>query len=241
MIRYVDCRSLSMDALRSFAAPAGSPLHLTAWQAAQFSAGGALPDCTITVPDFLNYARMLNTGQAAAMLRLPGSLPRTGAAAARAGIHAALRPGAAARMDFWLIASALLRYDLALVPPHFHGTLLLHSYVADLAFAFDRRDFVAAFFKGLPRGCRGGIETQQLAAALSSLERWGRSPALFSFLLSEHDPQLDALRSAQRSAFYARTKFVADITNWPRDLQDTRPAPPEHVRLDGWSSTAAPA
>lgn len=238
MIRFADLRSLDTEAARRALEELGRPeagresgaqgdeapgACLTAWQAAALrSGGGALPpgvEIAVTVPDFLNYARLLNTGQALSMIRLPGSLVRSALAGMAAAPGLLRHPVRAARTDFWLVAQVLLRYDLALLPPRFGGTVLLHSYLADFAFLFERRDFVTGFFRRAG-AARAGVHTQQLPLALSCLARWGVEPGWCSFLYSEADGNdRAALESARRSKPFAACRFVAETESLPPDLQ----------------------
>ena len=217
MKRYVDCRHLPAGEMPQMA-PADAAI-VTAWQAARLAGKNSLPaDTVIVIPDFLNYARLLNTGQAATMLKLSGSMGKAMPPGVAAALSTARTPLAAAGMDFWVIARALLTYDMALIPSAFAGSILLHSYLADLAFALNRRQFVVAFFRACKR-VQPGIQTQQLAAALSCLQNWDCPPALFQFLYSPRSGTSPALDAAREHDFYARTSFLPDVANLPVDLQ----------------------
>lgn len=251
MTRLNDCRSFERGQLAALlrkmrsggavseAVPYGAKpsLMLTAWQLA------ALPpssleeihkDSVVVVPDFLNYARLLNTGQALPMLRLPGSLVRSFTAGLRASPPLLANPLRAAGQDFWLVAEVLTRYDLALLPRQFRGFAIVHSYLADFAFAFEQRAFMSAFFSASAR-FRPGIQTQQLAAALSCLARWNLRPGLCSFLCSPADDETAAtLRLARANPFYSACRFYGDTTNLPRGLQDREEIEAQaHVTIDG--------
>ena len=197
---------------------------ITAWQAVRAPAhalarlqGGVM----VVAPDFLNYARLLSTGQARAMLELPGpgSLARALSAGVRAGLGVITRPLALARQDFWTVAEVLLRYDLALLPAHLAGApRLLHANLSDFAFAFERRDFARRATALL--GAGGGVFTQQPAMAASCLARWGVAPGVMAFLCPPgHDDMNDLLADMSAAQVFARTRFVADVSNLTPDLQ----------------------
>lgn len=198
---------------------------LTAWQASRLPHTDS--SSCVVLPDFLNYARLLNTGQAAAMLKLSGSLPKAFGAGFKSSPALMANPLRTAGMDFWVIAETLLRYDLALLPKGFTGEVLLHSYLADFAFVFERRQFLARF-QQLTKGFRAGVQTQQLPLALTCLERWGVAPALCAFLFSPCAKELnEVLAAAHNSPFYAGCSFVADLSSLPKDLQTEATLPAE--------------
>lgn len=203
---------------------------LTAWQVSALADNGIeiRDHAWVTVPDFLSYARMLNTGQAAAMLRLPGSMGK----AMWAGIHSAagiaLRPHLVLGMNFWIIAEALLRYDLALLPRHFAGMQLLHSYLTDFACEYDRRAFMDMYFR-LSGSRPAGVHTQQVPLALSCLSRWGHTPAACAFVWSQADHDASAATDQfATSALCPGCTLVRDLTSYPfalqHELADGQPA-----------------
>lgn len=216
-----DLRALAHGAFLAAAEEPGDGVAITAWQAALLPAqlrSALVGRALVTVPDFLNYARLLNTGQARAMLELPGSLVRSGMAGMRAGPAIAVQPHRLLKGDFWLIAEALVRYDLALVPGAMRGGLLLHPYLADFAFAFDQRAFMAKFFALAVGGA--GVHTQQLAACAGCLARWNLRPSAVSFLCPPgHEEIAATLASVRASAHFSGVRFLGDGTNLPADLQ----------------------
>ena len=218
---YRDLRPLAPDAFRAAAEDATDGVALTAWQAALLPGRvrAALERrALVTVPDFLNYARLLNTGQARAMLELPGSLARSMLAGMRAGPAVAAQPRRLLKGDFWLIAEALVRYDLALVPGAMRGGLLLHPYLADFAFAFGQRAFMTKFFALAGGGA--GVHTQQLAMCAGCLARWNLRPSAVSFLCPPgHEEIAATLASVRVSDHFRSTRFLGDGTNLPPDLQ----------------------
>ena len=218
---YRDLRALAPGAFPAAAENAPDGVVLTAWQAALLpgrvrAALGAR--ALVTVPDFLNYARLLNTGQARAMLKLPGSLGRSMLAGMRSGPAVAAQPRRLLKGDFWLIAEALVRYDLALVPGAMRGGLLLHPYLADFAFAFGQRAFMSKFFALAGGGA--GVHTQQLAMSAGCLARWNLRPSAVSFLCPPgHEEIAATLASVRASEHFKDTRFLGDGTNLPADLQ----------------------
>jgi len=214
-----------LGALRNAAAQgaeAQSPL-LTAWQAARLTPAEARQlgaQAAVTVPDFLHYARLLNTGQAATLLGLSGSVTRVAWAALRAALVVAPRPHLAVGKDFWLVARALAAYDLALLPRGFCGAVMLHPYLSDFAFAFERRDFVAWFLRAAGKGRAAGVHTQQLPLALSCLARWGLRPGCCAFLCPPSGEGVaPALEAGRREEVFQACRFIGDLTSLPADLQ----------------------
>lgn len=231
MTRWMDCCAMDTRALLDFMAPprfepeniTDTEVMTTAWQAAALpkEIRAKLGDNTITViPDFLNYARMINTGQAGAMLGLSGSKHDGFMCALKALPSVLAHPLRAMRKDFWLVAAALLRYDIALLPADYRGVWMLHSYLADFSFFFDRGDVIKALFDIAGVGGAAGVHTQHLPLAMTCLARWGIAPKTCAFLYSPSDVNtLEALRSARRVPCFKETRFIADISNMPGDLQ----------------------
>jgi hypothetical protein len=198
-------------------------LLMTAWQLASlplYLRTKLSPSSVVAVPDFLNYARLLNTGQAKAMLGLPGAVSRSLGAGVRVSPTLFRHPLRAARQDFWLIAEVLLRYDLALLPRDCTLPLLLHPYLADFAFVFEKRAFVSCFFDLAGRRGPRGVQTQQLPMALGCLARWDLAPEVCAFLMSPGDRDgLTSLSRAQQSPRFQECQFLASVESLPADLQ----------------------
>lgn len=89
----------------------------------------------VTVPDFLNQARLLSMGRYGEVLR-QFSLPALVRALTTAG-KAFLRERQA---NFWVAGMGLLRAALEQVPDGFQGTLLVHGYLTDLALSLGQID-----------------------------------------------------------------------------------------------------
>ncbi|MGI8908283.1 MAG: hypothetical protein ACR2IE_17555 [Candidatus Sumerlaeaceae bacterium] len=218
---YRDLRSSSAaDAQAALQAAANDGGYVTAWQIAIMDrqAWSARQDqLIVTVPDFLNYARLLNTGQAVSMARLAG-LTRSAVAATQAGIGSIGKLPCLAKMDFWSVAEVLLRYDLALLPKQFQGTLCLHSHLTDFACVFERADFLRTFFN--LGTTRAGIHTQQLPSSLTCISRWQLRPSRISFLCASGDKDgAAALNLARSSDLLTNTQLIAEMDSWPADLQ----------------------
>ncbi|MBX7246747.1 MAG: hypothetical protein K1X53_14720 [Candidatus Sumerlaeaceae bacterium] len=226
MILYEDVRDLDPGAFleaarKRTAAEAG--LLMTAWQAARLPAdlqSAHAAKAAVTVPDFLTYARLINTGQAKAMLALSGSFPKTILAGISAGMAVARSPLRAAKQDFWVVAEALLRYDLALLPAAFRGPVLIHPYLADFAFQFERRDFLTRFFKGAWGRFEPGFHTQQLPLALSCAVRWNTVPVICAHPFSSSSGAGSGVSpDLQKSPNWAGCRFIGDASGFPEDLQ----------------------
>jgi hypothetical protein len=206
---------------------------LTAWQVSALAESSGAPRASaqaVVIPDFLNYARLLNTGNGRAMLALPGSVGASLLALARASACFALRPARIARRDFWAIAECLARYDLALLPREFRGPVFLHHYLADFAFAFEQRAFVSRLLRSFPRAARRGFVTHQLPSALSHCARWGLRPDVCAFLCAPDDGEaMRVLRAARASAVFEGCEFLGNVSGLPPEVQD---AAPEHLRFD---------
>jgi hypothetical protein len=228
MIRYEDLRNAPAHAVaaRLSGLDSNAGAYVTAWQLA------ALPRTAwrdrqskliVTVPDFLNYARLLNTGQAKAVALLPGSFSTSAVSAALAGIGSMKNIPRLAQMDFWAVAESLLRYDLALVSRGFRGTICLHSHLTDFASVFEREDFLRTFFRLVRKRGSAGIHTQQLPVALSCLSRWRLVPETVSFLCASGDVDgTNALRAAKQSAMLGQIRLLAEMDSWPPDLQNAQ-------------------
>lgn len=180
-IAYTDLRATAPEdfeaalAAARTALPPGGGLALTAWQAKRAAARGPIGvPVAVTAPDFLNYARLLGTGQAGAVIALAGGLVPAGIAGITASPAVLASPLRAAKQDFWVVAEVLLRFDMALLPASLprDTPILLHPYLADFAFLFERRDFIATFFRLAAARGAAGIHTLQRPLALSCLARW---------------------------------------------------------------------
>lgn len=226
MIRYYDFRNEAADAVlagRLGKLRESEGAYVTAWQLAALphkSWARTMERIVVTVPDFLNYARLLNTGQARQLMGLPGSVTRSIQAGAVAGIRSIPMLGRLAKMDFWSVAQVLLRYDLNLLPSGFRGAVCLHAQLMDFACAFERQDFVRfAFAAGKKRGpC--GFHTQQLAATASCLTRWQLQADVLSVLCASGDHDgYDALSAARTGPVLSGSRIIAEMESWPADLQ----------------------
>lgn len=219
----VDLRGVAADkvvgAARAF--PANVRLLITAWQwsilKSQVHDAELAVRMSVVVPDFLHYARLAGTGQAAEILRLPSSLlsvARAGVACVPTGVK--LLPQLA-RGQFWAAALAMTRYDLALIGSRFPGEVLLHDNLADFACFFER-DSLLREFKSLSAGCGAwGIATQQVPALLSLCARQNIVPDRLLFNTGMTRPESDLLDAA-RGGIFAGMRTTVDFTQWPAEL-----------------------
>lgn len=211
--------------LEESAAPSSQNQFLaTAWQVAGLhrtaAAGVQGARIAVTVPDFLTYARLINTGQAAQVVRQAGMNARTALAGLRALPGVAAHPLRALKMDFWLFAKAMLQYDLALLPASFNGMVMLHPYLADFAFTLERRNFLQAFFHAAGKR-PAGIHTQQLPAAVSCCARWNLQSRAIAFLASAGaSDDFLALKAARENPRFKECEFIADVSSLPTQMQD---------------------
>lgn len=228
MVRYTDCRTLSVTELKDFwyrfteKADGGQGLAITAWQASAISdLLRTFPSrqLLVTVPDFLHYGRLVNTGQAKTIARLPVNLLRSGLAGTRAGLTLASQPVKAAQQNFWHFAKVLLKYDLALLPSGYTGAVLLHSHLMDFACVFGRRDFLDSFFSAVGKTRQTGIHTQQIPSALTSLAQWNLRPEVFSYLAAPGDASGEAALEFASNKLLHDVRLIAEIESWPADLQ----------------------
>jgi predicted dehydrogenase/nucleoside-diphosphate-sugar epimerase len=140
-------------------------------QFAKLSRGSsaAIPDqdLRITVPDFLNQSRLLSTGRFAEVLRQMGvggvarAVRETGPTLARER-----------SLNFWVAATGMLASALHSVPVKFRGTLLLHTYLTDLALTLrqvGQLQRMLAMCRRLRPNARVGFQTNLAAEALGAL------------------------------------------------------------------------
>jgi len=226
MIRYVDCRTLLVEELgprvAEFEGNEQQGLVLTAWQAAALGGKirrGDTERVIITVPDFLHYGRLVNTGQAKKIAELSGSTTGAATAGIRAALSLASNPLKAATMNFWHFAEALMRFDLSQVPGSYRGPRLLHSHLMDFAGVFGKEEFLRAFFSAA--GPRAGVHTQQVPAALTVLAQWNLKPSVFSYLAAPGDTAGEvALRAAFQTTHFRGGRLMAEVDSWPEDIQN---------------------
>ncbi len=244
MIRYADCRAVGLGELRenwsrlATDCANGGGVALTAWQVAGLGAlvtNVPAERMLVTVPDFLHYGRLVNTGQAKSIAELPGNLGSVGLAGLKAGFSLAKRPLQAAQMDFWHFAEVLLHYDLGLLPSRYRGCVLLHSHLMDFACVFGRQAFLERYFSSVGGNRAVGVHTQQVPAALSALAQWGLQPSVLSYLAAPGDVAGErALQAATQAATLRGSKLIAEVESWPADLQ----GPLGLARFSGWKADA---
>jgi predicted dehydrogenase/nucleoside-diphosphate-sugar epimerase len=121
----------------------------------------------ISVPDFLNQSRLLSTGRFGEVLRQMGV----------GGVAKAIRettPTLARErsLNFWVAATGMLAAALHSVPFQFRGTLLLHTYLTDLALTLrqvGQLQRMLAMCRRLRPHARIGFQTNLAAEALGAL------------------------------------------------------------------------
>jgi hypothetical protein len=135
--------------------------------AALMDAGVDTAAMTVVVPDFMNYARQINSGHAARFVR------NLGVRSVFSMGMRAMRSAAADRgVTFWTVARSLLAADLASLPWDFDGTILLHSFLVDLGVALDRPDRIGPMLSQVRAKASHaslGIQTNILRDALNLL------------------------------------------------------------------------
>ncbi len=188
----------------------------SAWKPAQYR-HQLSPRLMVMVPDFLYYARLISTGQAAHIIKLPSStrsLIQSAIACVPAGI--AGFPGLA-RGHFWSGAEALLTYDLGLLEKSFKGEVLLHYNLSDFAWLFEKQNFLQSFKAKTSQRAGWGIATQQCGAALSCCSRWDTVPTRLLYTPGRTRPEGLMIKTAKRHQF-GNTRFTLDLTQWPHEI-----------------------
>ncbi len=134
------------------------------------SSSRSVPDqnLRITVPDFLNQSRLLSTGRFVEVLKQMGvggvakAIRETGPTLARER-----------SLNFWVAATGMLASALHSVPVDFRGTLLLHTYLTDLALTLrqvGKLQRMLAMCRRLRPQARIGFHTNQAAEALEAMQ-----------------------------------------------------------------------
>jgi hypothetical protein len=122
----------------------------------------------LTVPDFLNQSRLLSTGRYSEVLKQMGA----------GGVARAVRETAPTlvrerSLNFWVAATGMLAAALHSVPVQFQGTLLLHTYLTDLALTLrqvDKLERMLAMCRRMRPRARIGFHTNLAAEALRALQ-----------------------------------------------------------------------
>jgi nucleoside-diphosphate-sugar epimerase/predicted dehydrogenase len=122
----------------------------------------------VTVPDFLNQARMLSGGRYQDVLKQMGV--KGVVSATSAALPLLFKEHGP---TFWVAAMGLLGSSLKSIPKGFSGTLLLHGYLTDVALSLNRHDIldkmIALCRKRHPRA-RVGIHTNMLIEVSHALK-----------------------------------------------------------------------
>lgn len=218
----VDLRDQPVDELDAAVAefPETVMFLITAWQwsswnpANQFKLSSRM---MVMVPDFLYYARLVSTGQANEIARLPGSVKNlilSGLACVPMGFKELPR---LARGEFWAGAEALLTYDLGLLNQRFQGDVVLHFNLADFAWLFENQRFINLYKKKAQRRPAWGIATQQISKALSCCARWNAIPDRLIYTPGYSRPESLLIETAISHQFHS-TSWILDLTQWPKEL-----------------------
>ncbi|MCX7625797.1 MAG: hypothetical protein N2Z21_06260 [Candidatus Sumerlaeaceae bacterium] len=207
---YRDLRRFSPPVLEDILLRSNDHLVVSASQLANSHRHIRDRDVVAVVPDFLEYARLLSVGQFGQLLAKAGTRYNLARALLAAACAALRHPTPAAGSDFWLVAQALLRFDLALLRM-FHGVVVLHPYLTDFALSLGRDDFLAHFAHQAARWQYWGVWTYQLPLALSALMRLGLSPSAVIFATAQRDIDSQfALAAARKNALFSSTHFLVD-------------------------------
>lgn len=213
-MKIVDLRDNTIDDI-SYVIPElkdNRPL-LTAWQVAALKKE-CPKNCFVTVPDFLRYARIIKSGRGVSIIGLSDNHFSSFKACGTAGLELMKSPLRLLKMDFWLVAQALVKYDLSLLPNDFSGTVMLHSYLADFALCMQHDDFIKSYFR-MSKHFRCGLHTQQSLLAMNSLIRQQLIPSALTYT----DNKNEVMKIAKSNKLFSRTAFFVDVAHFPRIMQ----------------------
>ncbi len=164
----------------------------------------------VTVPDFLTQSRLLSIGRHREVLTQMGVGGILAAARAATSVLASERAP-----TFWVAAMGLLAAALAVVPPHFQGTLLLHSYLTDLALGLRRLDALEKLLRGCRRRCpsaRIGIHTNMALEALNAISLLETPVDEVSVLTSPNAPGMpDVFRAMRLGPEQLSRRLTAEV------------------------------
>lgn len=169
---------------------------------------GRLSDSTlrVTVPDFLGQARRLSMGRYAEVLKQM-KLGGVVSACVTTLPHLIGERGA----TFWVAALAMLAGALYQVPVKFKGTLLVHSYLADIALALRRFDMLGKLLSTCRRRrpqARVGFHTAMAGEALNGLYQLTEQVDEISVLTAPGARHLGRILDALRTAGGEGTRRV---------------------------------
>jgi hypothetical protein len=167
----------------------------------------------VTVPDFLVQSRLLLSGRAGAVLRQMG----IGGALA-AGWKAAPAVVRDRGASFWAAADGLLAAALTRLPRRFHGAILLHPSLADLAITLrrpDRIDRWLAMCRAAQPASAAGFHTHLGEEAAQVVAVLARSPAAVSIMVSPSSPAKREWINAIRRAAGAPIDVAVEVGPGP--------------------------
>ena len=124
----------------------------------------------VTIPDFYQHMRLLSGGRYIEVLRNMGSR-----GVLSAGLAALTGIISERGSKFWAVIEGLLAADLARLPRWYNGTVLLHSYVTDLALVLDRRPTLERIMNRCRRlrpHARIGFHTNLASEAVGAGSMW---------------------------------------------------------------------
>jgi hypothetical protein len=231
--RVLDLRDLPVGAMKG---ALEAPEALRSWDEVLLTPGqmSALDKRTqgsdrlrVTVPDFLHQSRLLSTGNYRQVLEEMG-VGGTARAIMTGVPLVAMERGA----TFWVAAAGLLAGALNAVPGDFRGTLLLHGYLTDFAFALRRLDMLdhllASCRKARP-GARVGFHTNMAAEAVNALHLLDTAVDEVSVLTSPRAIDMAAMLEAMRRARPVESlRITAEIGLAPAIVHHLAAAEPHH-------------
>lgn len=223
-LRDVPLRDAQMDVADSLSGGEWSEVEILPGQIRNLAKLRNDSRLRVTVPDFLNQSRLLSMGRYASVLK----------AMQPAGILAAVRSAAAAlpgerRATFWVAAMGLLGAALNAVGSEFRGTLLLHSYLTDLALSVRRLDMIERMITMCRRHCgaaRVGFHTNMVGESAAALRRLQVSIDHVSFLTSPHAVGMAESLRKLRELAGSRLELTAEVGLAPAVVHRTALADP---------------
>ena len=185
----------------------------------------------VTVPDFLQLSRLLWAKQ---YLQLLGEM---GIKGVFSGGWVALPELIKERgVKFWVGVMVFLAAGLARVPSSYRGSLLLHSYVTDLALALERRDVLERMLKICRRlrpRARIGFHTNLAGEAANVLPLLSTQVDEISVLTSPQGLNLSRSIHLLREISEGRTALTAEVGLAPAVVHQIAARSPE-----GWTHRA---
>ena len=181
------------------------------------SAGISDESISVVVPDFMNYARLLNIGQPWKFFKqigLRSTFPL--------GVRAIQSVVSDLGVTFWAVVNALLAADLAQIPSDFRGALLIHSFPTDLVVALSLPGRLETWIQQAKRRAklaRVGAQTRIARDAFNTLVYLNQPLDFIHFLSSPGSSDLkDLLNHIRSSACFGDLSLVAEVGPAPGDI-----------------------